>query len=98
MAVTKLDDDQVMAYPHKLVEHAILNLSDPLCEHLVKLVGCDFPGELRHHFRREVKDVVAEKFNACVSNRRTEPGGYLSSISTCCSTIRSAGSKFVICD
>jgi hypothetical protein len=51
----KLDEDQVMAYPQKLVEHTILNLSDPLNEHLVKLVGFDFPDELRGHFRREVR-------------------------------------------
>jgi hypothetical protein len=53
--VTKLADDQVMAYPQKLVEHTILNLSDPLNEHLVKLVGFDFADELRGHFRREVR-------------------------------------------
>jgi hypothetical protein len=53
--VTKLDDDQVMAYPQKLVENTILNLSDPLNEHLVKLVGFDFSDELRGHFRREIR-------------------------------------------
>ena len=53
--MTKLDDDQVMSYPQKLVENTILNLSDPLTEHLVKLVGFDFTDELRHHFRREVR-------------------------------------------
>src|SRR4051794_16988111 len=44
-----------MAYPQKLVEHTILNLSDPLNEHLVKLIGFDFADEVRGHFRREVK-------------------------------------------
>src|SRR3954453_23442221 len=44
-----------MAYQQKLVEHTILNLSDPLNEHLVKLVGFEFPDELRRHFRREVR-------------------------------------------
>ena len=53
--MTKLDDADVMAYPQKLVEHTILNLSDPLNEHLVKLAGFDFPDELRSHFRREIK-------------------------------------------
>jgi hypothetical protein len=53
--VTKLDDASVMAYPQKLVEHTILNLSDPLNEHLVKLAGFDFRDELRRHFRREVR-------------------------------------------
>ena len=51
----KLDDADVMAFPEKLVEHTILNLSDPLNEYLVKLVGFDFPNELRSHFRREVR-------------------------------------------
>ena len=51
----KLDDSSVMAYPQKLVEHTILNLSDPLNEHIVKLVGFDFRDELRRHFQREVR-------------------------------------------
>jgi hypothetical protein len=51
----KLDDADVMAYPQKLVEHTILNLSDPLNGHLVKLAGFDFPNELRSHFRREIR-------------------------------------------
>jgi hypothetical protein len=53
--MTRLDEASVMAYPQKLVEHTILNLSDPLNEHLVKLAGFDFPDELRHHFRREIR-------------------------------------------
>src|SRR3954454_18285608 len=44
-----------MAYPQKLVEHTILNLSDLLNEHLVNLVGFDFADEVRGHFRREVR-------------------------------------------
>jgi len=51
----KLDEAEVMAYPQKLVEHTILNLSDPLNEHLVKLIGFDFSDELRGHFQREVR-------------------------------------------
>jgi hypothetical protein len=51
----KLDDADVMAYPQKLVEHTILNLSDRLNEHLVKLAGFEFPDELRRNFRREVR-------------------------------------------
>jgi hypothetical protein len=51
----KLDETEVMAYPQKLVENTILNLSDPLNEHLVKLVGFYFRDELRGHFRREVR-------------------------------------------
>jgi hypothetical protein len=51
----KLDETEVMAYPQKLVENTIINLSDPLNDHLVKLVGFDFSDELRGHFRREVR-------------------------------------------
>src|SRR3982751_3517888 len=53
--MAKLDETKVMAYPQKLVENTILNLSDPLNEHLVKLVGFDFSEELRSHFQREVR-------------------------------------------
>jgi hypothetical protein len=50
----KLDEELVMAFPHKLVEHIILGLYDQINEHLVKLVGFDFPPELRQHFRVEL--------------------------------------------
>ena len=53
--MAKLDEASVMAYPQKLVEHTILNLSDPLNEQLVKLAGFDFPDELRHRIRREIR-------------------------------------------
>jgi hypothetical protein len=53
--VTKLDDDQVMALPRKLVEHTLLGLYDPVNSHLTKLVGFEFSPELRHHFRRELR-------------------------------------------
>jgi hypothetical protein len=49
----KIDDTLVMAYPQKLVEAIILGLVDPLNQHLVKLVGFEFPAELRRHFRKE---------------------------------------------
>src|SRR5271170_3585142 len=51
----KIDEELVMALPRKLVEHTVLSLSDPLNEHLVKLVGFDFSHEMRQHFRREVR-------------------------------------------
>jgi hypothetical protein len=51
----KVDEELVMALPGKLVEHTVLSLSDPVNEHLVKLVGFDFPEERRQHFRREVR-------------------------------------------
>lgn len=49
----KIDETLVMAYPQKMVEAIILGLVDPLNQHLVKLVGFEFPAELRRHFRRE---------------------------------------------
>lgn len=66
--MTKLADDQVMAYPQKLVENTILNLSDPLNEHLVKLVGFAFSDELRSHFRREVRTWLRK-----IQRLRTKP-------------------------
>ena len=50
----KLDDIDVMAFPRKLVEHAILGLYDQINLHLVKLAGFDFPESTREHFRREL--------------------------------------------
>src|SRR5436853_7795600 len=52
----KLDDVEVMAFPRKLVEHAILGLYDQINLHLVKLAGFDFPAETRRHFRRELEN------------------------------------------
>jgi hypothetical protein len=49
-----------MAYPRKLVEQVILGLANPLNRHLVKLIGFDFPPELRRHFRREVRTWLNE--------------------------------------
>src|SRR5205823_11351955 len=46
---------EVMAFPRKLVEHAILGLYDQINVHLVKLASFDFPPEAREHFRRELK-------------------------------------------
>jgi hypothetical protein len=36
-----------------MVEAIILGLVDPLNQPLVKLVGLEFPAELRRHFRKE---------------------------------------------
>ena len=51
----KLDQAQILAYPRKLVEHVILDLYYQINVHLVKMVGFDFPPELRQHFRRELR-------------------------------------------
>jgi hypothetical protein len=49
-----------IAYPRKLVEQIILGLLNPLNRRLVKLVGFDFPPEMRLHFRREVRTWLNE--------------------------------------
>jgi hypothetical protein len=51
----KIDETMEMSYPRKLVEQIILGLSDPINQHLIKLVGFDFPREQRQHFRHEVR-------------------------------------------
>jgi hypothetical protein len=50
-----LDDELVMSLPRRHVEQIILGLYDQINLHLVKLVGFDFPVELRQHFRRELR-------------------------------------------
>ena len=56
----RLDETEVMAFPRKLVEQTLLGLQSPLNRHLVKLMGFDFPPELRRHFRREVENWLFE--------------------------------------
>jgi hypothetical protein len=56
----KLDATMEMAYPRKYIENIIIGLEDPLNQHLVKLVGFDFPAEQRGHFRREVRTWLAK--------------------------------------
>lgn len=56
----KLDEAAELAYPRKLVEQTILGLSNRLNRHLVKLVGFDFPPEMRRHFRRELRTWLNE--------------------------------------
>jgi hypothetical protein len=56
----RLDETMEIAYPRKYVENIIIGLEDPLNEHLVKLVGFDFPTEQRGHFRREVRTWLAK--------------------------------------
>jgi hypothetical protein len=56
----KPDDTLEMACPRKYVENIIIGLEHPLNEHLVKLVGFDFPTEQRGHFRREVRTWLAK--------------------------------------
>ena len=56
----KLDEAREMAYPRKYVENIIIGLEDPLNEHLVKVVGFEFPAEQRNPFRREVRTWLAK--------------------------------------
>jgi hypothetical protein len=66
----KLDQTMEIAYPRKYVENIIIGLEDPLNEHLVKLVGFDFPAEQRCHFRREVRTWLAK-----IQRLRMKPDG-----------------------
>ena len=83
-----------MAYPRKYVENIIIGLEDPLNEHLVKLIGFDFPTEQRAHFRREVRTWLAK-----IQRLRMKPDSrrvHSSSITIYCSIIRSGGWRFRI--
>lgn len=51
----KLDELTVMSLPRRHVEQIILGLYDQINLHLVKLVGFEFPQEMRQHFRRELR-------------------------------------------
>jgi hypothetical protein len=51
----KLEETKEMSYPREYIEHIFIGLEDPLNQHLIKLVGFDFPAEQRQHFRREVR-------------------------------------------
>jgi hypothetical protein len=42
------------SYPKRYVEQIITGLADPVNEHLIKLVGFQFPPESRQHFRQEL--------------------------------------------
>jgi hypothetical protein len=51
----KLTETMELTYPRKLVEHIILGLEDPLNQHLIRLIGFDFPPEQQRHLRRELR-------------------------------------------
>jgi hypothetical protein len=75
---TKLDETMVMALPRKAVEQIILGLYDPINAHLVKLVGFEFPPELRQHFRRELRNWLRkiERLRFKPNNRTGSPKFY----------------------
>ena len=45
-----------MAYPQKIARDIIIGLARPINNHLIKLVGFDFPAPMRQHFRRELRN------------------------------------------
>lgn len=71
----KLDEATGIAYPRKLVEQIILGLSNPLNRHLIKLIGFEFPPEMRQHFRREVKTWLNE-LQALRLKPNSRPGSF----------------------
>jgi hypothetical protein len=44
-----------MAYPRKLARDIIIGITDPINEHLVKLIAFQFHLKLRQHFRVELR-------------------------------------------
>ena len=51
----RLDQMMEMAYPQKIARDIIIGMARPINQHLIKLVGFDFPPQLRDHFRRELR-------------------------------------------
>lgn len=51
----QLDETATMALPRKAIEQVLLGLYDPINEHLVNLIGFNFPPDLRQHFRKELR-------------------------------------------
>ena len=65
----KTDQAIKLAYPQKIARDIIIGLARPINDHLVKLVGFEFPAELRQHFRRELRNWFSE-IQAIRLNRR----------------------------
>jgi hypothetical protein len=56
----KLDHPMAMAYPQKIARDIIVGMARPINQHLIKLVGFEFPLELRTHFKRELRNWLDE--------------------------------------
>ncbi len=56
----KIDTALEMAYPQKVARDIIIGLARPINHHLMKLVGFDFPSEMRSHFKRELRTWLDE--------------------------------------
>ena len=49
-----------MAYPQKIARDIIIGMARPINQHLIKLIGFDFPPEARRHFKRELRNWLDE--------------------------------------
>jgi hypothetical protein len=56
----KIDEHLEMAYPQKVARDIIIGMSRPINQHLIKLVGFEFPTQLREHFKRELRNWLNE--------------------------------------
>jgi len=56
----KIDQQLEMAYPQKIARDIIIGMARPINQHLIKLVGFDFPPQSRDHFKREVRNWLNE--------------------------------------
>lgn len=56
----KLDQVMEMAYPQKIARDIIIEMSRPINQHLVKLVGFDFPTQSRDHFKLKLRNWLDE--------------------------------------
>jgi hypothetical protein len=71
----KIDETMEIAYPRKYVEHIIIGLEDSLNQHLIKLVGFDFPPEQRRHFQREARTSL-DKIQRLRVKPNSRPGSF----------------------
>ena len=56
----KIDQALEMAYPQRIARDIIIGMARPINQHLVKLVGFDFPPSSRTHFKRELRNWLNE--------------------------------------
>jgi hypothetical protein len=56
----KIDQALEMAYPQKIARDIIIGMARLINQHLVKLVGFDFPPSSRAHFKRELRNWLNE--------------------------------------
>jgi hypothetical protein len=70
-----VEDIPVMSYPRKNVEIIITGLEDQLNQHLVKLVGFEFPQETRQHFHAET-EAWLDRIQTLRLKPRHRPGSF----------------------